>query len=278
MNKLIRAEFYRLFKSKLFYALSGVFAVFATLMRLYVYFAGKASGASVTTDVGIFGYVIIIGVATAIFCSLFIGTEHNDGTIRNKLVVGHTRFNVYISKLIVCFTAGVIFEAIYLIFSIGIGIPLSGLLKTDAKTLISIMLIVLVLTLAFTSIFVMIAMIMHSKSSIAVISLIISFMMIFLASGIMSALNEPEEFEAYSYTENGVTHYEEAMKNPNYLQGIKRQTVEFFYDFLPGCQSMRLAGANEDPESSGIFAFYSAIIILYTTASGIIVFKKKDLN
>lgn len=279
MNNLIHAELYRLIKNKLFGTISIVFAVFASAMRLYVYFVGKKTDAeNISTDVGIFGFVILIGIAMAVFCSIFIGTEHSDGTIRNKLIVGHTRISVYLSKLIVCFLAGIVFDVTYIIFSLGIGMPLSGFIKQDAKAFFSMLAIILMLTLAYTSIFVFIAMVMHNKAGTAVISLIIAFMLIFISSAVTSMLNEPESYDAYSYTENGETHYEPAMKNPNYLTGTKKQFVEFLYDFLPGCQTMRLAGATQDPDYNWILSFYSGIIFIYMTVSGIVIFRKKDIK
>ena len=42
---------------------------------------------------------LFIGIILAVFCSLFIGTEHNDGTIRNKIIVGHEKSKLFIYQI-----------------------------------------------------------------------------------------------------------------------------------------------------------------------------------
>ena len=44
-------------------------------------------------------YINIIGLFMAMFTSLFIGTEYDYGTIRNKIIVGHSRTSIYFSNL-----------------------------------------------------------------------------------------------------------------------------------------------------------------------------------
>ena len=41
----------------------------------------------------------------AVFISSFLGSEHQYGTLRNKIAVGHERLKLYISSFIVCYTA-----------------------------------------------------------------------------------------------------------------------------------------------------------------------------
>ncbi len=45
-----------------------------------------------------FGNLPLFSVAIAVFASLFFGTEYADGTIRNKLICGHSRGAVYFSS------------------------------------------------------------------------------------------------------------------------------------------------------------------------------------
>ena len=49
-----------------------------------------------------------MGLVAAILTSMFIGSEYSDGTIRNKLVVGHSRMRIYLANLIVCSVACVL--------------------------------------------------------------------------------------------------------------------------------------------------------------------------
>ncbi|MGY3662454.1 MAG: hypothetical protein ACXAHE_00930 [Roseburia sp. 1XD42-69] len=46
---------------------------------------------------------------------MFLGTDYSDGTIRNKLTVGHTRTNIYLANLIVTFAAGLLIMCVWFI-------------------------------------------------------------------------------------------------------------------------------------------------------------------
>ena len=54
-----------------------------------------------------------MGLVAAVFISLFVGSEYSDGTIRNKLVVGHSRMRIYLANLIVCSIACVLISLAY---------------------------------------------------------------------------------------------------------------------------------------------------------------------
>lgn len=60
----------------------------------------------------------------AVFVSIFLGTEYGDGTIRNKIIAGHTRNHIYLSQFIVSAAACL---TIYLV-TLGISAPLGFLL------------------------------------------------------------------------------------------------------------------------------------------------------
>lgn len=66
----------------------------------------------------------------------------------------------------------------------------------------------------------------------AALCILLAFALLFAGVYITSALNEPEYYQGFSYTENDVTASEEIERNPNYLSGAKRQVYEFMYDFL----------------------------------------------
>ena len=53
-------------------------------------------------------FVLMSGVVLSAFCSLFVGAEYSDGTIRNKIAVGHSRAAVYLANLVTCSAAGVL--------------------------------------------------------------------------------------------------------------------------------------------------------------------------
>ena len=93
MSKLLKAGLYRLKKEKLFWG----FIIVSILVAIYVLTMLKVS----TLDSIINEYLYFIGLMIAIFVSVFVGKEHAEGLIRNKLIVGHSRANIYLSNLII---------------------------------------------------------------------------------------------------------------------------------------------------------------------------------
>jgi len=216
-------------------------------------------------DNSFFMGTMFIGILLSIFCSLFIGTEYNDGVIRNKIIVGKNRIAIYFSNLLTCILAGILMCFVSLISCFIVGIPL----------LVAICM--LLLSVSFASIYTFITMIIPNKATSAVICLLTAFLFLGVSTYISARLNEPKVYDEYVYmNESGQMKTEKAEPNPNYVSGTKRELYEFINEFLPGGQSFKIAQmSSESPERLMI---YSIVIIVLTTGAGVWIFKKKDLK
>lgn len=100
MYKLLNAGLERIKKNKIFWVfiiLSALIAIYSVILKLFFDYGDKVT----LLDELYLNYINIIGIFIGIFMSLFIGAEYAYGTIRNKLIVGHSRANIYISNLII---------------------------------------------------------------------------------------------------------------------------------------------------------------------------------
>ncbi len=95
MIKLLNAGFNRLRKSILFWILIITIIVISCFVVLQEYNDVVKHGEVISTEQVIFIFSPYIGIMIAVFVSFFIGVEYSDGTIRNKVVVGHKRTNIY---------------------------------------------------------------------------------------------------------------------------------------------------------------------------------------
>ncbi len=286
MSKLLRSNFARLWKSRIFWLgmlFSAGLSVFFILMRYIDIEQHQEVYANLdesykNADELIFMGGIIIIFAAAVFIGIFVGTEYSDGTLRNKLIIGHSRSSIYISNLIVCTTAGIIMHLTYIITTILLG---NLLLEDSTLTFKKILLLTLMGTaamIAASSLLVMISMLIHSKSAGAV-AILIATMVMFLASmTIFQRLSTPEYNDAYSYIDKdtGKPVVVEKEKNTNYLTGTKRKVYEFLNDFIPTSQFYK--SALLDSSKLDITLIYDGIIILITTTAGIAVFRRKNLK
>ncbi len=275
MNKLLAANFTRLKKDKAFLLFIAIMLLAGILLPIIHYMDKVNSEYEVTLERGFFAYAIFIIILTSVFTALFVGTEYSDGTIRNKVIVGHNRVAVYLSNLIVCLVAGILMCTAYLIPYLCIGIPLLGFFKVGAIPILLLGMCVFAMMAAFVALFTLIAMLSQNKAVTAVFCILLAFFLLFIGASIKNRLEAPEYYSGYAITGDGVT-VAEKKTNPQYLTGSKRAAYEFLYDFLPGGQAVQLSGMSA--VRLWLMPLYSVFILFVATGAGIIIFKKKDLK
>ncbi|MBQ6889295.1 MAG: ABC transporter permease subunit [Lachnospiraceae bacterium] len=112
MKKLLSANYIRLMKSKsLWFYTAAMFGI--TIWYICI---GADTMAIHPAEADAMDYTtFIVGMIPAfltLFTGFFVGTEYSNKTIRNKLSVGHTRKEVYLSYLFTLYTAmGILFAA-----------------------------------------------------------------------------------------------------------------------------------------------------------------------
>lgn len=274
VNLLLRSGFSRLWRSASFWTAAAVMFA-AGVFELAV--GGQAVGFDVEgiLDNRYMIFVLVSGVVLSAFCALFVGAEYSDGTIRNKLAVGHSRSAVYLANLAVCSAAGVLACLSYILPMTAAGIPLLGPFTMSAASLLWFTLCAFLMTAALCAVFTMIAMLNQNKAVVAVICISLAYFLLFLGIYLNSRLTEPAVIPAREYIENGQILVQEAMPNPTYVQGVKRTIFQILYD-LPGCQAVQLLAAAE--ERPWRLPAVSLGAILASSAAGLALFRRKDLK
>ena len=93
MSKLLSTEFYKIYRK------------FVMILIITIAFAVAGSFVSMSATGTVYaGMNMIFCMFGLVFCGmtgLFISQDHINNTIRNKLIIGHTRFHIYLSYLIV---------------------------------------------------------------------------------------------------------------------------------------------------------------------------------
>ena len=134
MNKLLSANFMRLKKSKIFWCCMIFMVILALIGPVGQYFqAQKYASFEPMIDGQLFTFAMFIGIVLSTFCGLFLGIEYGDGTIRNKVVVGHKRSSIYLANLITCIAAGLAMCAAFMLVYVAVGIPLIGTFTLEIK-------------------------------------------------------------------------------------------------------------------------------------------------
>lgn len=275
MRNLLCASFSRLWRSASFWVSVGVmFAI--GVFELAVSYQPRLLGAEGILDNRYMIFALLSGVVLSAFCSLFVGSEYSDGTMRNKITVGHSRTAVYLANLAVCAAAGVLVCCGYILPMIAVGIPLLGPFTVSAPALLWFTLCAFTMTAALCAIFTMAAMLNQNKAVVAIICIFLAYFLLFSGIYLNSRLTEQAVIPAREYIENGQILVQDARPNPAYVQGVKRKIFEVLYD-LPGCQAVQLlATASEGcPVRLPLVSLCAGGV---STGIGLALFRKKDLK
>lgn len=276
MSKLLSANFLRLKHSKLLWAGMILMFGFGALLVLSQYNMYVRYGYDVRLDSVLLGYSILIGFLTAVFTSLFVGTDYSDGTIRNKLIVGHTRIAIYLANLVTMGAAALLFCLSCLTSTLAFGLPLLGTPVTGLQTLCLMLFGSLLLAVAFAAIFTMVSMVCSNKAAVAIICLVLLMLLMIFSSWIVAMLAEPEFYENYALTGDGEIEVIENVRNSRYPTGVWRDVLEFLNDFLPTGQSMQYS--QMQVAHPWLLVLWSFLIALGTTLAGVLVFRRKDIQ
>lgn len=286
MRKLLHANFSRLWRNKFFWL--GILLMMLAGIRNLAYnvrIPGHPDPNSLMFAAG-----MIISPIVAAFVGLFIGAEYSNGTIRNKIISGHSRCIIYLANWLVSITAASILHIAYLlVVAVGGAILRFGFIVKPAVSLVlSLVSVVSVITLC--TVFLLLAMLIRNKAIAVAVLLLLSVIFILYSDNVKTLLDESEYFPTMWVDDDDVVqgHYE---KNPNYPTGVRRQYYKVMYNILPNSQITQIremadtaAGKNkgyiteEQQKSLVRFCCGSALLILLCNGGGVLIFRKKDLT
>lgn len=277
MRNLLSANFSRLWKDKIFWlCVIGTLLLAAVTIYNGAETAASMAGRGHQTDLDDYYFELApyIGAVMAVFISLFLGTEYSDGTIRNKLIVGHTRTNIYLANFLTCLAGSVIITAAWFIGGLP-GIWLIGDFAMGLPGVIAYFFVAVGIAAAFSGIFVWVSTLSRNKAITVVVVLVLWVAMVLVGSGLNDRLREPE-FNGGMAMINGAFIMMEDTPNPLYLSGGVRVAAEWLYKLLPAGQAIAMTDAEITTPGLNIAA--SVIVTVAVTAAGILSFRKKDLK
>lgn len=281
MINLLNADFVRLRKSKLFWLFLAAAFLWSVTMCFMIDDGVKTFGERyLTTSGGL--YVLMplfyIAPAEAIFCGFFIGTDYSDGTIRNKILIGCRRRDVYLSNFIISCFAGLMLCAAHLAAAVIVGLPLVGtLIFTSVPSLILKFLCGALIVALIAAIFTLLCMLNSNKTAAVTVGIILSFVLIFAGTVVFAGLSEPEYYNRYVITDEGEEIFETAVPNPQYVDSPVRDVLEWVDAAIPMSASLDIMVPTEENFSARI-PICSAALTFIITAAGMAAFEKKDIK
>lgn len=273
MSKLISSSLSRLGRSRVFW-LGNILVTAFCLYGCYMMYVERNRGYQGSLTNIFFNEFMLIGIIMAVVCSLLVGTEYSDGALRNKLIVGHSRINIYFSNFIVCFLAGLTaYLSAMLVYCVGT--PLLGGFGGQELLIFRYAVDGVLLCMAYAAVYNMIAMLNANKTYGAVISILTAVIMFVVAYQLYMSLMQPEVTEQMVYSVGEEMHSVTG-PNPSYVSGIRRTVYQFLMEIIPTGQGVLLMEFNV--RNPYLYGGYSLLLTLCVNAVGFCTFKKKDIK
>lgn len=180
MFNLLHSEIYRLRHDCVFYIL-----LCAAVLSGVVY--------GITAFDGSFDdmFVVPLFAISAVYISLSVGREYADGTLRNKIIVGKKKTDIFAVKLIVNIAVSVINVTAFLIPCIAI-LSVNALSKIPNSVLLWTLLGFFLLNISWAAIFTFISLLISSREIAAILNFILIIAIMFASYQLEFAIGQPE--------------------------------------------------------------------------------------
>ena len=275
MSNLISVGLFRMVRSKLFYILLALTA----LVMAYVYYNTyrvQLGPDFSQLDLYFFQFINTNIVSAAVFCPLFLSSEYGDGALRNKLMVGRTRPQIYLANLAVNCLYGTAACLAAVVTGLCVGVPLLGWFQNAGPGKIMLyVLLALATTWVCAALYTFLSMVVVSRGVAITLCILLAFGLILLGQYLYLALSQEEVLTALFYTDTGEMAVSE-QPNPAYLTGFARQVYQFFYELTPGGQAYQILGMSA--QSPLRMLGYSGLVFVLVTGLGLVIFQKKDVK
>lgn len=269
MRNLLHANLRRLVRSRAF--LTALLAELAyTSLVVLVCWDHYAAGSYFYTmesilsaGFGLMGYLSIPPLIAAPLLSIHLGAEYSDNTLRNKLVVGHTRRSVYLADLLCCMTAVAMLDVLYLVLAGALCVyPVLGmagtLLRVSPGQMLAWILVALLARMAWAAVIKLLVTVLGNKTAAAIAGLLL----VMAASAFCAFAFHELEYLTRRLAEAG-----------------REGRMAFWHlalDALPTGQSLQISRL--DTPNLWRMPLLSLAVIAASTGAGLAIFRRRDLK
>lgn len=277
MRKLITANFFRFRKDRFSWCVVGILVILS-LINVFnsarSYEAMAASGYIRSLDDYYFNQAPLIGAFLALLISMFLGTEFSEGTIRNKLCIGHKRNEIFLSNFISCAFASIVLPAVWLLSS-ALLFGLIGPLEMGVSEFIGCIFVAVGFAVSFAALYTVIGSLSSNKPMTIIYTFAVFIIFAMAASALYDRLCEPEMNEGMTLVGTQLVEMEPT-PNPLYLSGMIRTVCEVALELLPTGQALLLSNVAIEYPVRAI-----ALNVVFTTVTllvGSMLFRRKDIK
>ena len=277
MRKLITANFHRFSKDRFSWCVVGIIVILS-LANVFnsacSYEAMAAHGYIMSLDDYFFNQAPLIGAYLALLISMFLGTEFSEGTIRNKLCVGHKRNQIILSNFISCVFATIILTVVWLLTS-ALLFGMIGPLEMEVSEFVGYIFVAMGFTVSFAALYTVIGSLSSNKAMTVIYTFAVFIIFAMAASALYDRLCEPEMNGGMMLVGTQLVEMEPT-PNPLYLSGAIRTVCEVALELLPTGQALLLSEVAIEYPVRAILL--SVVFTTVTLLVGSRLFRRKDIK
>ena len=275
MRRLLRADIHSLFLDKVFIAL----AVFSFVLGLTLPVLGLVNEIRYNEykefEDYFFFFLPVFSLMISSYVSIFVGKSFDWGTVKNKITVGHSRRDIYLSFLIVSMAGTLVFIALFLIPYSVFGSLVYEDMSISFKALVLVLISAVLVLLSVTAISVALMETIGSRVITMIVSLFVVFALLLIGNYAEELLNEPEMISNSMIMVDGAFQFDDSYPNPRFLAESKRWIYEALRDATLGGQMSQIMNMECNWIRVSLYSVFSSIL---ATLVGCIIFSRKDLK
>lgn len=273
VRELIRADWYRARKTSLYRLLLIEAAAVVIMILLATDGRGLSDRLELKPDVpGV--YLLITAMVMAVVYGVSNEQDYAGGTIRNKLVTGHSRASAYWASYAVNTIIAYLVALVYLALMLGTGLVWT---RFDFGSMAAYLAQGAAGVAAFTALYGLIGVIWTRRGN-TVVCLITVLVLVFISNQIVNALAEPEFYDEeavfFMQMEGEVVQGTGPVPNPYFISYPERSVYEFFNCFLPSGQSVQMIEGVE----SQYLPLYAAGFCAICWVLSLLILKRRNLK
>lgn len=278
MSNLVAVSLRRMFRTPvfiIFLIITVLFCAYFVNVNARTQAEWAAEGEDYVLEDSYYELAPLLGLPFAAFVSLFLGVEYSDGTLRSKLIAGHSRSSVFISFFLTSAFGCIIMTLAWLLVNL-LGLQYFDGFSFGMKMYFLYALLAILCACAYAAIYTVISMLTPNKAVSAVVCLILWFVMLFAGSSLVNMLQASPTTQTYIQQGTMWVASGEEIPNPNYVSGATRVFCELLCHINPAAVGIEMATVDIVNPLAEIA--YSAAETVMLLVAGCAVFKRKDLK
>ncbi len=276
MVKLLRSNLSRLIKFKPFYAALALQAGTILFVTLNSYLASLKSGSQLWADM-LFQFTVcslLSAALLAVVCSLFIGADYQNGTIRNKLISGLPRYKIYFANLITVMVIAECMNVAAMLVFYPLTLPLFGGFIEKTNMLLTTFFLGNLTLLVYASLYTAVAMTTKNTVAALIVTVASLFIMNLVGQYLIAEITQPLTYTQIVVNEFG-EQVTETIPNPYRKSDA---VLAFFQVLLNIFPSGQLVVLGSDKIVAWQAAVSSLCLIGFSGGIGLAVFSKENLK